>query len=131
MNNTGLKFYTVEKIEGGYLKRTGSRKVCDIRADLQKLLDKAKMPYEYVSDVGWSEKTWPIGKHQVDYCWLEVGGNEGWSIYVATRYTTKPADHSQPYGHWHHDEPIRIKLLCGTDDAWRVVRFVQEHLDCW
>ncbi len=123
-----VPFYIVEKIGGGKLRRIGSRKILDIQKDFIKLLDKAKMPYDYVSCAGSEDLTWPIGQRQTDYCWLEPGGNEGWYIYIATRFDTAELG---KHCIWEHHEPIRIKLLCNTDDAWRVVRFVQEHLDCW
>lgn len=122
-----LVFYLTEKVEGQGIRRTGSRKVEDIAKDLRKLLDKHKMPYEYVSTTHTSLREWPIGNSQVDYCWLEPGGNEGWSIFLATRYCL---GRDESY-RWVLHEPIRIKLLCVDDDAWRVVRFVREHLDCW
>lgn len=122
-----VEYYEIEKLPDGRLKRLGGRKVTDIKKDFQKLLDKAKLPYEYISDAGTKLVTWPTGTAQRDYCWIEVGANEGYRIYIGTRYQL---GRDEGY-RWVHHEPISIKLLCDEDDAFKVYRFIFNHQGFW
>lgn len=108
-----------EKQDNGYLKKTGNRPIGEVAADLEKALKSAKLPFEYISP---EDKWWPWPEGET-FVALEVGGNEGYSLYVCVREYLKDA-HNRRSGKMELRHPIRIKLLTTTDEAFEVHRFV-------
>jgi hypothetical protein len=96
----------------GYVRKVRQRTVGEIADDFGAKLESCGISgFEYLSTagIGCRDVPWPEG---ITFVSLEVGGNEGYSIYVGVRSTGASPEYRHTL-----TMPIRVKVLAGRDDA--------------